>query len=106
MNLGGLPAEFGRDIGSSNMRFLVLVLTLGGATLLAGCRMRTDETGVTPTSSGASSETGGRANADSSFKPDAEETMSPGELEKELDQIVNRASGATGAELLAQGSAP
>ena len=69
------------------MRFLALVLTIGAAALLAGCRMRTDETGATPASPAASSQTGGRANADSSFSRDAEETMSPGELEKELDQL-------------------
>jgi hypothetical protein len=67
------------------MRLLALALTIGGTALLAGCRMRTEEAGVTPTSSAP--ETGGRAGVDSSSNRDAEETMSQRELEKELDQL-------------------
>jgi uncharacterized lipoprotein YajG len=69
------------------MRFLALVLPIGVAALLAGCRMRTEEPGVTPPSPAASSEAGGRGNLDSSVNRDAQETMSPSELERELDRL-------------------
>ena len=77
------------------MRFLAQVLTIGAVALLVGCRMRTDDAGVTSTSPAASSQTGGRANGDSSFSGDADQTMSPSELEKELDQL-ERELGAAG----------
>jgi hypothetical protein len=69
------------------MRLEELILTIGVAVLLAGCRMRTHEPGVTPTSPTASSEAGGRGALDSSVNRDAPETMSRSELERELDRL-------------------
>jgi hypothetical protein len=69
------------------MRPEKLILTIGVAVLVAGCRMRTEDPGVTPSSPAASSEEGGRGNLDSSVNRDARETMSPGELERELDRL-------------------
>ena len=94
MILSGPPAEFGRDLGSTKMRLLALVLPMVAAALLAECRMRTDEVGVTPTSPAASSSTGGRANVDSSSSGDADETISPGELERELDRLERELGSA------------
>lgn len=79
------------------MRFAALVLTIGVAALLAGCRMRTEEPGVTPASPAASSEAGGRGNLDSSVNRDAQETMSRGELEHELDRLERELAPAARA---------
>jgi hypothetical protein len=65
----------------------MLILTIAGAGLLAGCRMRTEDAGMTTTSPASSSEAAGRGSVDSSVSRDAQETMSPGELERELDRL-------------------